>query len=111
MFVKQGNNLRLNVSKPVSLTKKTQDFYWKYISNESKSFNIVKLPFSGEPIYYEAYDNRTELSVQNHSLLLKNLQLKDTGGYIAVIAESTEETIDEYRVTVEGWSLFLMISV
>ena len=102
VFVKLGDDVLLEVKKPVVLTEET-DFFWKF----NKSNCVVKLSYDNKTIIYKKYSGRAELSDQNHSLLLKNLQQADSGNYVAQVTGEKDRIIAEYKVIVQ--SKFLII--
>ena len=102
VFVKLGDDVLLEVKKPVVLTEE-EDLFWKF----NTSYSIVKLSYESKKIIYKNYSQRAELSVQNHSLLLKNLQQADSGRYVAKVIGAKDRNIAEYKVIVQ--SKFLII--
>uniref|UniRef100_A0A3Q3GNT1 Ig-like domain-containing protein n=1 Tax=Labrus bergylta TaxID=56723 RepID=A0A3Q3GNT1_9LABR len=95
VFVRTGTDLRLEVKKPVVL-KEADLFTWKV----NGSVNVVRLAHGGKPIISPNYTSRAELSAQNHSLLLKNVQKRDSGVYRASVTADKDITVAEYSVTV-----------
>ncbi|XP_060901371.1 uncharacterized protein LOC132979517 [Labrus mixtus] len=53
-----------------------------------------------EPSFPESYKSRAEFSAQNHSLLLKNVQKRDSGVYRARVSGASISDVVEYSVTV-----------
>ncbi|XP_042285970.1 uncharacterized protein LOC121909484 isoform X2 [Thunnus maccoyii] len=97
VFVKLGDDVLLEVKKPVVLTEE-EDFFWKF----NTSYSIVKLPYESKKIIYKKYSQRAELSDQNHSLLLKNLTQADSGRYVALVTSAKDRIIAEYKVIVQN---------
>ncbi|XP_042283976.1 uncharacterized protein LOC121908208 [Thunnus maccoyii] len=97
VFVQLGDDVLLEVKKPVVLTEET-DFFWKF----NTTYSIVKLPYESKEIIFKKYSGRAELSDQNHSLLLKNLQQADSGRYVALVAGERDRIIAEYKVIVQN---------
>uniref|UniRef100_A0A3Q3EC21 Ig-like domain-containing protein n=1 Tax=Labrus bergylta TaxID=56723 RepID=A0A3Q3EC21_9LABR len=80
VFVKTGTDLLLDVKEPVVLNE-TDLFTWKV----NGSVNVVRL-INGNLTISPNYTSRAELSAQNHSLLLKNVQKEDSGVYRAHVS-------------------------
>ncbi|KAK7944913.1 hypothetical protein WMY93_000641 [Mugilogobius chulae] len=77
-------------------------FFWKF--NTTKNIITLATGFT--------YKDRVEFFPQNHSLLLKNLQLSDTGVYTAVYNDGDEDkTLATYTVTVEAPVSAVSVSV
>uniref|UniRef100_A0A3Q3ERW6 Ig-like domain-containing protein n=1 Tax=Labrus bergylta TaxID=56723 RepID=A0A3Q3ERW6_9LABR len=95
VFVQTGTDLLLEVKKPVVL-KELDLFTWKVNGSD----NAVRLVHGGKPTISTNYISRAELSAQNHSLLLKNVQKRDSGVYRARVSADKEITVAEYSVTV-----------
>ncbi|XP_030608309.1 SLAM family member 6 [Archocentrus centrarchus] len=95
-FVLHGEDLLLDVQKPVVLDKKT-DFFWKF----NTSNYVGKIGYSTEAILFDGYEGRAELFKQNYSLLLKNVQHSDSGDYIGIVVGVQEQRVAEYKVTVQ----------
>ncbi|XP_040910574.1 uncharacterized protein LOC121192763 isoform X2 [Toxotes jaculatrix] len=97
LFVQTGKDLRLDVMTPVSLVKHTE-LRWKYNKDE----NIVRLLHDNTTIIIDCYVGRADISAQNYSLLLKNVQQADSGHYSAHFIGNNEKYVAEYNVTVQG---------
>nr|XP_020507607.1 uncharacterized protein LOC109997457 [Labrus bergylta] len=95
VFVQTGTDLLLEVKKPVVL-KELDLFTWKVNGSD----NAVRLVHGGKPTISTNYISRAELSAQNHSLLLKNVQKRDSGVHRARVSADKEITVAEYSVTV-----------
>ncbi|XP_060901340.1 uncharacterized protein LOC132979499 [Labrus mixtus] len=93
-FVQTGTDLLLDVKKPVVL-KEGDLFTWTV-----GSVAVVRLAHGGKPIIFPNFKSRAELSAQNHSLLLKNVQKRDSGVYRARVAAERKSDVAEYNVTV-----------
>uniref|UniRef100_A0A3Q3GRA4 Ig-like domain-containing protein n=1 Tax=Labrus bergylta TaxID=56723 RepID=A0A3Q3GRA4_9LABR len=94
VFVQTGTDLLLDVKEPVDLNE-LDLFTWKV----NGSVNVVRL-INGNLTISPNYTSRAELSAQNHSLLLKNVQKGDSGVYRAHVAAETNTDVAEYSVTV-----------
>uniref|UniRef100_A0A3Q3EHJ3 Ig-like domain-containing protein n=1 Tax=Labrus bergylta TaxID=56723 RepID=A0A3Q3EHJ3_9LABR len=81
VFVQTGTDLLLEVKKPVVL-KELDLFTWKVNGSD----NAVRLVHGGKPTISTNYISRAELSAQNHSLLLKNVQKRDSGVHRARVS-------------------------
>lgn len=99
MFVQTGKDLYLEVKKPVTL-KEGSDFMWKVNGSD----RIVR--YTGDKTFF--YGERAEFSVQDFSLLLRNVQKNDSGDYTAYVSGKGDDVVAEYQVTVQG--KFLNIS-
>nr|XP_020516630.1 SLAM family member 9-like isoform X2 [Labrus bergylta] len=95
VFVQTGTDLLLKVKEPVVL-KEADLFTWKV----NGSVNAVRLVHGGKPTISPNYKSRAELSAQTHSLLLKNVQKRDSGVYRASVSADKDITVAEYSVTV-----------
>ncbi|CAK6977473.1 SLAM family member 5-like [Scomber scombrus] len=95
VFVQKGKNLHLDVNKPVDLGEDTE-FTWT-INNTR---NVVRLSPNKTRIT-DSYAGRVEFSVQNHSLLLKNVQHSDSGDYTALITGDKTQHVAEYKVIIQ----------
>uniref|UniRef100_A0A3Q3LE81 Immunoglobulin subtype domain-containing protein n=1 Tax=Labrus bergylta TaxID=56723 RepID=A0A3Q3LE81_9LABR len=94
VFVQTGTDLLLDVKEPVVL--KAGDLFTWTVGRA----NVVRLVHGGKPTISSNYTSRAELSAQNHSLLLKNVQKGDSGVYRARVSADKEITVAEYSVTV-----------
>ncbi|XP_044224491.1 uncharacterized protein LOC122994024 [Thunnus albacares] len=97
VFVKQGDDVLLEVKEPVVLTE-GDDFFWMF----SQTYSVVQLSYDNKIIIFEKYSGRAELSDQNGSLLLKNLQQADSGRYVAQVIGERDRNIAEYKVIVQN---------
>ncbi|XP_065809779.1 SLAM family member 5-like [Labrus bergylta] len=95
VFVQTGTDLLLEVKEPVVL-KEADLFTW----NVNGSVNVVRLAHGGKPIISQNYTSRAEFSAQTHSLLLKNVQKRDSGVYRARVSGDIDITVAEYSITV-----------
>ena len=102
VFVQRGEDLLLHVRKHVALNEES-DFKWRF----NGSTNIVKVDADEKTTIFKSYKSR-EISVQNYTLCLKNVQKADSGRYTAFVSGSKEQPVAEYEVTVLG--KFLNIS-
>ncbi|XP_060901368.1 uncharacterized protein LOC132979516 [Labrus mixtus] len=93
-FVQTGTDLLLDVQEPVVL-KETDLFTWIV-----GSVAVVRLNHGGKPTIFPNFKSRAELSAQNHSLLLKNVQKRDSGVYRARVSGASISDVVEYNVTV-----------
>ncbi|CAK6977470.1 uncharacterized protein LOC121908209 isoform X3 [Scomber scombrus] len=96
VFVQKGKNLHLDVNKPVVLVNDTE-FRWR-VNNK---LNVVRLFPNKRTIILDTYEGRVEFSVQNHALLLKNVQQNDSGDYIALISGGEEKHLTKYKVIIK----------
>ncbi|XP_062284443.1 uncharacterized protein LOC133990234 [Scomber scombrus] len=96
VFVQKGKNLHLDVNKPVVLGEDT-GFRWTY----NNSHNVVRLLPNKRKKISDSYAGRVEFSVQNHSLLLKNVQHGDSGDYTALIIGDNIQRVTEYKVIIQ----------
>ncbi|XP_060901359.1 uncharacterized protein LOC132979511 [Labrus mixtus] len=94
-FVQTGTDLLLDVKKPVDL-KDIDLFTWSV----NGSVAVVRLNHGGKPVISPNFKSRAELSAQTHSLLLKNVQKRDSGVYRARVAAERNSDVAEYNVTV-----------
>ncbi|KAG7454974.1 hypothetical protein MATL_G00251620 [Megalops atlanticus] len=89
VFVLEGSSYRLDVQ---GYEKPQMDtlFWW---FNETEA--ILKYSSDNiKPTVYEVYENRVEFDQRNFSLLLKNLQERDSGIYKARITDKKGKTAD-----------------
>ncbi|KAJ0039462.1 hypothetical protein NL108_015499 [Boleophthalmus pectinirostris] len=94
IFIQTNHDLHLHV--PESQIG-SDIFYWKFNTTN----NIVRLT-GDKPTQVLSTEDRVEFFPQNLSLILKNVQLRDTGTYSAVVSgDAKEETIATFEVTVE----------
>ncbi|XP_062284445.1 CD48 antigen-like [Scomber scombrus] len=96
VFVQKGKDLHLDVNKPVVLVKDTE-FRWRFNTSQS----IVRLFPYKRRIIADPYKGRVEFSVQNHSLILKNVQHSDSGDYTALISGDKNQPVAEYKVIIQ----------
>ncbi|CAK6984485.1 CD48 antigen-like [Scomber scombrus] len=96
VFVQKGKNLHLDVNKPVVIPE-NGEFRWT-INN---SLNVVRLSPDKTTRISDSYKGRVEFSVQNHSLLLKNVQHSDSGDYTALITGDKNQPVAEYKVIIQ----------
>ncbi|XP_067462665.1 CD48 antigen-like isoform X2 [Thunnus thynnus] len=97
VFVKQGDDVLLEIKEYVKLTEE-EKFFWIF----NATYSVVKLSYDYKVIIYENYSGRAELSDQNRSLLLKNLQQADSGRYVAQVIGERDRNIAEYKVIVQN---------
>uniref|UniRef100_A0A8C6UPZ1 Immunoglobulin subtype domain-containing protein n=1 Tax=Neogobius melanostomus TaxID=47308 RepID=A0A8C6UPZ1_9GOBI len=79
-FIQTNRDLLLTVTEEVQM-RENDIFQWRF--NDSKT--IIRL-FSGKIIPFGNYRNRVEFFKQNLSLILKNVQLNDSGIYTAEVS-------------------------
>ncbi|XP_062284441.1 uncharacterized protein LOC133990232 [Scomber scombrus] len=96
VFVQKGKNLHLDVNKPVVLGK-DDEFRWRV----SDTHNVVRLFPDNTTRIVDPYKGRVEFSVQNHSLLLKNVQHNDSGDYTALITGDKNQPLAEYKIIIQ----------
>ncbi|XP_067462650.1 carcinoembryonic antigen-related cell adhesion molecule 1-like isoform X2 [Thunnus thynnus] len=99
VFVQKGKDLHLDVNKPVVLGNQAE-FKWKW----NNSHNILRLFPDNKTRIIGSYVGRAEVSLQNHSLLLKNVQQNDSGDYTALIIGDNNQRLAEYKVIIQGSS-------
>ncbi|XP_047197919.1 uncharacterized protein LOC124854460 isoform X3 [Hippoglossus stenolepis] len=95
VFVQKGKDLLLNVTAPVKIVKRS-DFRWRF--NDS---NIFRLFDDNDTNTIGPYHGRIEIFLQNHSLLLKNVQQADSGRYTAGVFGVNNTYVGKYSVTVQ----------
>ncbi|XP_054914166.1 T-lymphocyte surface antigen Ly-9-like [Poeciliopsis prolifica] len=91
--VQTGGDLLLNVT----VLKKFHLFYWQFNSKDT----LVVFDSSGKPTVEKNYTGRIELSGDERSVKLKNLQKSDSGVYSAWGLGDKKELLEEYNVTVK----------
>ncbi|XP_053186759.1 CD48 antigen-like [Scomber japonicus] len=96
VFVQKGKDLHLHVNKPVVIPE-YDEFSWRV--NDTGS--IVRLSPDNKVRIVDPYKGRVEFSVQNHSLILKNVQHSDSGEYTALIAGDETQRVAEYKVIIQ----------
>ncbi|XP_053186758.1 uncharacterized protein LOC128369704 [Scomber japonicus] len=96
VFVQKGKDLHLDVNKPVDIPE-FGEFRWKV----NDTLSIVRLSPDNKTRIVDPYKGRVEFSVQNHSLLLKNVQHSDSGDYTALITEDKIQLLIEYKVIIQ----------
>ncbi|KAM6989820.1 uncharacterized protein LKV04_009413 [Tautogolabrus adspersus] len=94
VFVQTGKDLRLDVQEPVVL-QGLHLLTWSV----NNSINVVK-QVKGTAEILEGYKSRIEFSAEDHSLLLKNVEKRDSGYYRARVSAKTNSDVAEYSVTV-----------
>ena len=97
VFVQKGKDLHLDVNKPVDIPE-ADEFRWRVNDTD----NVVRLPPDNKTRITDSYKGRVEFSVQNHSLLLKNVQHSDSGDYTALIIGDNIQPVAEYKVIIQG---------
>uniref|UniRef100_A0A3B3TRR7 Immunoglobulin subtype domain-containing protein n=1 Tax=Poecilia latipinna TaxID=48699 RepID=A0A3B3TRR7_9TELE len=92
-FVKSGSNLLLEVK--TNEFGEDYIFFWKF----NNSDNLVRfIPSSNTTTLFV---ERIDFFQHNYSLLLRNVQHKNTGNYKATANGKTEKTVAEYTVIVQ----------
>ncbi|XP_067462669.1 CD48 antigen-like isoform X6 [Thunnus thynnus] len=95
VFVQKGKDLHLDVKKSVPV--EDNEFRWTF----NNTHNVVRLPPDKRTQTSGSYVGRAELSLQNLSLLLKNVQQNDSGDYTASIIGDKYQHLAEYRVIIQ----------
>ncbi|XP_064202065.1 uncharacterized protein LOC135260617 isoform X9 [Anguilla rostrata] len=95
LFVRKGGSVHLDVQE--KLQNKT--LFWYFSSTAILQYNIKFKHLK----FYEDYNIRTVFDQKNFTLLLKNVQERDSGIYTAVIIDDEGEKRDvaSYRLTVQ----------
>ncbi|XP_029930615.1 uncharacterized protein LOC115375337 [Myripristis murdjan] len=93
-FVLKGENVTLNVRKPD--IQEGTIFAWKFKSRH----NVVRL-VNDKSFISPNYARRVEFSLEDYSLLLKNLTEADSGVYSALLSWDRDLKVAEYEVTVQ----------
>ncbi|XP_062284236.1 CD48 antigen-like [Scomber scombrus] len=96
VFLQKGKDLHLDVNKTVVLV---EDDEFKWTINNTR--NVVRLFPDKTTRLHDSYKGRVEFSVQNHSLLLKNVQQGDSGDYTAHITGDKNQLLAEYKVIIQ----------
>uniref|UniRef100_A0A8C6UJI6 Immunoglobulin subtype domain-containing protein n=1 Tax=Neogobius melanostomus TaxID=47308 RepID=A0A8C6UJI6_9GOBI len=102
-FIQTNKDLQLTVTEGVQLGEGAT-FYWKF-----KNINIVRL--ITDIFIYNSYKGRVEFFPQNLSLTLQNVQLSDSGIYMAVVSGEQDVTHATYTVRVEAPVSPVLLSV
>ncbi|XP_053186763.1 uncharacterized protein LOC128369709 [Scomber japonicus] len=97
VFVQKGKDLHLDVNKPVVIREDDDEFSWKI----NDTHNVVRLFPDKRTRISSSYAGRVEFSVQNHTLLLKNVQHSDSGDYTALINRDDIQPLTEYKVIIQ----------
>uniref|UniRef100_A0A3P8V6W1 Natural killer cell receptor 2B4 immunoglobulin domain-containing protein n=1 Tax=Cynoglossus semilaevis TaxID=244447 RepID=A0A3P8V6W1_CYNSE len=95
-FVMTGQDLRLNVTAPVVLSKRDQ-FKWTFNNIEV----IVTIYADNYTEQDDSYTDRAFISAENKSLLLKNTQNNDSGLYRAELQTRRNKCLVQYQVMVQ----------
>ncbi|XP_071217064.1 T-lymphocyte surface antigen Ly-9-like [Salvelinus alpinus] len=93
VFVLKGQDVHLDVQTNVTL-QDVDVLYWKF----NTSANVVKYP---PKVTFKGYEDRTEFSEGDFSLLLKNLQEGDSGLYNAVVSGNNDRNVAKYLLEVQ----------
>ncbi|KAM7379722.1 hypothetical protein PAMP_005253 [Pampus punctatissimus] len=96
VFVQKGKDLLLDVQEPVKL-EEGSIFRWRF-----NGISVGRLFYNEEnPIIASTYVGRADVSPQNHSLILKNVEQSDSGDYTAIISEDKVQHVAEYKVIIQ----------
>ncbi|XP_035994467.1 SLAM family member 7 isoform X2 [Fundulus heteroclitus] len=96
VLVKTGGDVFLNVSE-ADVPKDFHIFLWKFVTEDV----LVSFFSNGESKVHGVYAGRIDFSEKKHSIKLKNLQKSDSGLYTAVVIAASEQTLNEYNVTIQ----------
>ncbi|XP_062285705.1 CD48 antigen-like [Scomber scombrus] len=96
VFVQKGKDLHLDVNKPVIIPE-AAEFRWTV----NNSQNVVRLFPDKTTKILDSYKGRVEFSVQNHSLILKNVKQNDSGDYTSLITGDKNQPVTEYKVVIQ----------
>ncbi|XP_053186760.1 SLAM family member 5-like [Scomber japonicus] len=96
VFVQKGKDLHLDVNKPVIIPE-AAEFRWRVNDTD----NVVRVAPDNKTRIIPSYEGRVEFYVQNHSLLLKNVQQNDSGDYTALISGDKNQRVAEYKVIIQ----------
>uniref|UniRef100_A0A667YYZ5 Immunoglobulin subtype domain-containing protein n=1 Tax=Myripristis murdjan TaxID=586833 RepID=A0A667YYZ5_9TELE len=94
-FVLKGEDVTLDIQKPDIQEGTT--FAWRFKSR----YNVLRLD-NDKVFIFPNYRGRVEFSLEDYSLLLKNLTEADSGVYSALLIGEQDEKVAEYEVTVQG---------
>ncbi|XP_041658921.1 uncharacterized protein LOC121519888 [Cheilinus undulatus] len=95
VFKQTGTDLLLDV-KEVTL-EEGHDLTWLFNGRTT----IGRLFHGGKPIILGSYKSRAEFFEQNHTLLLKNVQLSDSGVYTARVNSDRVTVVAKHKLTVQ----------
>ncbi|XP_077471036.1 SLAM family member 6-like isoform X2 [Stigmatopora argus] len=96
-YAKLGTDVILAIKTPVQFKTAFDLLSWKF----NKSVNILRLNQKNESEIHMNYTNRVELQ-KNYDLLLKNLQMQDSGHYEALFTSRSDQSLSEYNLNVQA---------
>ncbi|XP_070701064.1 SLAM family member 9-like [Pempheris klunzingeri] len=96
VFVQTGEELSLDVKKQVD-REEDSDFIWQL----NGSMNIVKLSDSNRIRVHKNYAGRADISLQNYTLFLRDVQKDDSGDYSAHVSGDQVQIVAKYKVIVQ----------
>ncbi|XP_041659781.1 uncharacterized protein LOC121520413 isoform X2 [Cheilinus undulatus] len=101
VFVRTGKDLLLDLNKD----EENHSLTWFYDDIRTiigpLTLTIVKRFSQTQPKFFNGYESRAIFFAQNDSLLLKNVQLSDSGVYTAHVTSDSVTDVAKYKLTVQ----------